>query len=266
MTPPEAVDPLDEVKRSVWVQCFILSIIKWWTGNRGVRSPTLSWKNCFTSSRRASRTQGRNTRGAAELRKNQSGHWDDSCDAKRSTSTLLNKSQIWATVDGSTFTLPTWASVLTESRLRGYMGYYHHVVRPDNHMTPPEWGEKVNQCQEDCSQLQAVYVPGLPCPNSAPQPVRDATIVTIWRSWIAPILTPLWRKMVSRHIKRVRKQLRDTLTRQVAGSVERKPKSFIHGTASCGAPQGRLQPWGLRACDKCSRRHDGLTWSRVNMY
>ncbi len=59
MTPPEAVDPLDEVKRSVWVQCFILSIIKWWTGNRGVRSPTLSWKNTATS-RRASRTQGRN--------------------------------------------------------------------------------------------------------------------------------------------------------------------------------------------------------------
>ncbi len=38
------------------------------------------------------------------------------------------------------------------------MRYYLHVVRPDNHMTPPERGEKVNQCQEDSSQLQTVYV------------------------------------------------------------------------------------------------------------
>ncbi len=36
-------------------------------------------------------------RGAGELRENQSGHWDNSCDAKRFTSALLNKSQIWQT-------------------------------------------------------------------------------------------------------------------------------------------------------------------------
>ncbi len=115
-------------------------------------------------------------RGAGEIRENQSGHWNNSCDAKRSTSTL------W-------YQLPTC---------------YQHVVCHDNHMAPPEWGEKVNQSQDDSSQLQAVYVPGeeLPCPNStrwlpsktAPQPVRDVSVVTIWRLWIAPILTPLWRK------------------------------------------------------------------------
>ncbi len=37
-------------------------------------------------------------RDVGEIRENQSWHWDDYCDAKRSTSTLQNKSQIWATV------------------------------------------------------------------------------------------------------------------------------------------------------------------------
>ncbi len=37
-------------------------------------------------------------RGAGELRENQSGHWDDSCDAKRFTSASPNRSQIWTTV------------------------------------------------------------------------------------------------------------------------------------------------------------------------
>ncbi len=37
-------------------------------------------------------------RGAGELMENQSGHWNDSCDAKRSSSASPNKSQIWATV------------------------------------------------------------------------------------------------------------------------------------------------------------------------
>ncbi len=45
--------------------------------------------------------------------------------------------------------------------------------------------------------------------------------------------------------------------------------SSTKGTASWGATleatQGRLQPCGLGACDKCSQRHDGLAWSGPNM-
>ncbi len=37
-------------------------------------------------------------RGSGELKENQSGDWNESCDAKRSTSALPNKSQIWTTV------------------------------------------------------------------------------------------------------------------------------------------------------------------------
>ncbi len=56
----------------------------------------------------------------------------------------------------------------TVNPLAIYVGYHHHVVRPDYHMTPPKKGEKVNQCQEDGSELQAVYEPGeeLSCPNT----------------------------------------------------------------------------------------------------
>ncbi len=216
-------------------------------------------------------------RGAGELREKQSGHWDDSCDAKRSTSALPNKSKIWATIWWFNIHSPdlnfclhrklaariktheTWTALKernlswAQKRRRHaclwtplaiYMGYYHHPVRPDNHITSPEGGEKVNQCQEDGSQLQAVYVPeeellvqtshaGLPS-KTAPQSVRDASIVTIWRQWIAPILTPLWRKRGYRHNKRVRKQLRDTLTRRVDGPVEWTPEIFIHQRGGCG--------------------------------
>ncbi len=31
--------------------------------------------------------------------------------------------------------------------------------------------------------------------------------------------------------------------------------------AAPGAAQGRLRPWDPRACDKCSKKHDGLAWS-----
>ncbi len=45
--------------------------------------------------------------------------------------------------------------------------------------------------------------------------------------------------------------------------------SSTKGMASCGvtpeAAQGRLRPWGLRACDKCSLKHYGLVWSGPNM-
>ncbi len=68
---------------------------------------------------------------------------------------------------------------------------------------------------------------GLPS-KTASQPVIDASVLTMWRWWIAPILTPLWRKMGSCHIKRVRKQLRDTLIRRVAGPLERILNSLIY--------------------------------------
>ncbi len=157
------------------------------------------------------------------------------------------------------------------------MGYYRHVVHPDNHMTPPEWGEKVNQCQEDSSQLQAVYVPGeeLSCPNSARRSVLEDHAPACQgcircdhlATWIGSILTPLWRKKGNprtRHIKRVRKQLRDTLLGEwlVLWSGPLKFSS-TKGTASCEATPGA---WGLRASDKCSRRHNGLAWSRPNVY
>ncbi len=125
---------------------------------------------------------------------------------QRSTSTLRNKSQIRATVwrfnihsPDLSFYLDKLVSEVQDSwdvncsqgeelvlspkeetacmpvkgawpwtPLAIYMGYYQHVVCHDNHMAPPEWGEKVNQSQDDSSQLQAVYVPGeeLSFPNS----------------------------------------------------------------------------------------------------
>ncbi len=42
--------------------------------------------------------------------------------------------------------------------------------------------------------------------KTVPQPVIDASVVIIWRRWIAPILTPLWRKVGSRHCKRGQEQ------------------------------------------------------------
>ncbi len=51
-------------------------------------------------------------------------------------------------------------------------------------------------CQERNSPVHS-QLAGLPS-KTAPQPVIDASVVTIWRRWIAPILTPLWRKAGSR--------------------------------------------------------------------
>ncbi len=56
-------------------------------------------------------------------------------------------------------------------------------------------------CQKRNSSFHAPLA-GLPS-KTAPQPVIDASVVIIWRRWIAPILTPLWRKTGSRHIKKV---------------------------------------------------------------
>ncbi len=64
--------------------------------------------------------------------------------------------------------------------------------------------------------------------KTEPQPVIDVSVVTMWRRWNVPSLTPLRRKVGSRHIKRVQKQLRYTLIRRVAGPVERILNSLIH--------------------------------------
>ncbi len=68
---------------------------------------------------------------------------------------------------------------------------------------------------------------GIP-PPCFPQPVIDASVVTMWRWWITPILTPLWRKVGSCHSKSVWKQLRDTLSRRVAGPVKWILYSLMH--------------------------------------
>ncbi len=58
-------------------------------------------------------------RVVGKLRENQSGHWDDSWEAKRSTSALPNRSQIWDTVWRFNIHSPAWASVSTENRPPG---------------------------------------------------------------------------------------------------------------------------------------------------
>ncbi len=160
---------------------------------------------------------------------------------------FANRYQIWAT----TSTSPVWASVLT-GKLSARFKTHRNV---------------------NCSQGEE-----LSCPNPArwsalERPCPSLSLMREWAChwrWIAPILTPLREKSGgSRHIKRVRKQLRDTLIRRVAGPVEQILSNLIHqGTASWGATleatQGGCQPCGLGACDKCSQRHDGLAWSGPN--
>ncbi len=144
-----------------------------------------------------------------ELRENQSGHWDDSWEAKKSTSALPTDPKSGILSDGSTSILPAWVSVLTESRPRGsvsperelpsrtgtctgtkektarkpvqgarpwtsltvYVGHFCDVVRPDYDTMPPEDGEKIHQSQEDNPEFQAIYVPReeLSCPFPACQ-------------------------------------------------------------------------------------------------
>ncbi len=119
-----------------------------------------------------------------------------------------------------------------------YVGHNRHIVRPDYDMIPPRTGRKCFKarktalssrqfiCQERNSSFHSPLA-GLPS-KTAPQPVIDASVVIIWRRWIAPILTPLRRKTGSRHIKRGRQQLRDTLIRRVAGTVGCNLSSFTH--------------------------------------
>ncbi len=197
-----------------------------------------------------------------KLRENQSGHWDDSWEAKRSTSDLLKRSQIWDTVwrfnihspglsfcldrkSAARFSIPgTWTALKERKPVQGarpwpslmvYVGHNRHIVRSDYDMIPPENGEKIPRRQPwvpGSLYAKRGTLPSTPCspvcPQSAPQPVIDASFVIIWRQWIAPILTPLWRKAGSRHSKRVRQQLRDTLVRRVAGTVGCNLSSFIH--------------------------------------
>ncbi len=115
-----------------------------------------------------------------------------------------------------------------------YVGHNRHIVRPDYDMIPPRTGRKYFKARKTalssrqfiCQERNSCFhspLAGLPS-KTAPQPVIDASVVIIWRQWITPILTPLQ----SRHIKRGRQQLRDTLIRRVAGTVGCNLSSFIH--------------------------------------
>ncbi len=210
-------------------------------------------------------------RVVGELRKNQSGHWDDSWEAKRSTSALPNRSQVWDTVwwfnihspglsfcldrkSTARFTIPgTWTalkdrnlywdqgedSAQSLSRVRDREPPSRFMFDTTAMLSvltmircPPRTGRKYIKarktalssrrfmCQEWNSPVHSPLA-GLPS-KTAPQPV------TIWRRWIAPILTPLRRKAGSRHCKRGREQPRDTLIRRVAGTVGCNLSSFIH--------------------------------------
>ncbi len=212
-----------------------------------------------------------------KLRENQSGHWDDSWEAKRTTSALPNRSQIWDTVwrfnihspglsfcldrkSAAWFSIPgTWTALKERNlswdqrrRRRANLSRVRDREPPWWFMwdttailsvltmiwCPPRTGRKYMKarktalssrqfmCQERNSPVHSPLA-GLHS-KTVPQPVIDASTVIIWRRWIAPILTPLWRKAGSRHCKRGREQLRDTLIRQVAGTVGCNLSSFIH--------------------------------------
>ncbi len=144
-------------------------------------------------------------------------------------------------------------------------------------MTPLEKGEKVNQCQEDSSQLQPVYVPReeLSCPDSARWSALEdhapACQGCIRRNHLTPILTPLWRKRGFAILKGCKSDCATPwLVKWLVLWSRALEVSSTRGTASCEvtprAAQGRLRPWGLRACDKCSWKHDGLTWSGPIMH
>ncbi len=123
-------------------------------------------------------------------------------------------------------------------------------------------------CQERNSPVHSPRA-GLPS-KTVPQPVIDASVVIIWRRWIAPMLTPLWRKAGSRivqgaEINCATPWLAEWLVmRGVVSGL-----SSTRGTASCGATlgatQGRPLPWSLATCGRYSLRHDGLAWSGLDM-
>ncbi len=210
-------------------------------------------------------------RGAGEFRENQSEHWDDSCDAKSSTSTTPNKSQIWAIVcrfsihspgrkwaarfktpgmwtalrernlswdqrkrrRASLFRMrdrePPWRFMWDTTTMLSVLTFTWHLLRRGRKwISARKTALSFRQfmCQERNSPVQKPCA-GLPL-KTAPQPVIDTSVVKMWQRWIAPILIPLRRKMGSRHIKRVWKQLRGSLIRRVAGPVERILKSLIH--------------------------------------
>ncbi len=216
-------------------------------------------------------------RVVGKLRENQSGHWDDSWEAKRSTSASPNRSQIWDTVwrfnihspglsfcldrkSAVRFSIPgTWTALKDRNLYWDQRRRQHAILSRVRDREPPwcfMWdttamlsvltmiwclrrkGRKYIKarktalssrqfmCQERNSPVHSPLA-GLPL-KTAPQPVIDASVVTIWRRWIAPILTPLRRKAGSRHCKRCREQLRDTLRRRVTGTEGCNLSSFNH--------------------------------------
>ncbi len=187
-------------------------------------------------------------RVVGKLRENQSGHWDDSWEAKRSSSASPNRSQIWDTVwrfnvhcpglsfcldrkSAARFSIPgTWTALKERNlswdqrrRRRASLSRVRDREPPWRFMWdttailsvltmiwyPPRTGRKYIKARKTAlssrqfirqERNSSVHSPlaGLPT-KTAPQPVIDASIVIIWRRWIAPLLTPLWRKAGSRY-------------------------------------------------------------------
>ncbi len=137
-------------------------------------------------------------RVVVKLRENQSGHWDDSWKAKRSTSALPNRYQIWDPVwrfnihspglsfcldrkSAARFSIPGMWTALKErnlsldqrrrrhaslSRVRATVNLLGGLCGTQPPYCPswlwydtPENGEKILQSQEDSPEFQAVYMP-----------------------------------------------------------------------------------------------------------
>ncbi len=123
-------------------------------------------------------------------------------------------------------------------------------VLPDYDMIPPENGEKILKSQEDSPEFQVVYMPKeelflpLPARRSAFEDRAPACHWCVLHDHMATVdrthSHPLRRKTGSRHIKRGRQQLRDTLIRRVAGTVGvTSAPSSTKGMASCEATLGQ---------------------------
>ncbi len=89
--------------------------------------------------------------------------------------------------------------------------------------------------------------------KTAPHPKRVPSVIIIWRWQTIPICTTVRRKLESRHTKRARKQVPDTLRRQRDGQEGRIPRDFhLRNGLIWSSPKGRtgeaaaMRPKSLR--------------------
>ncbi len=221
--------------------------------------------------------------------------------------------------DGSTSTPPTWASVSTESWLRGSRLPEHEPLSRRGTCPESKGGDDVHACL-GCTtvnppgDLYGILPPCCPSWQSHDSPwERGESESMPGRELSAPgSLCTTRQTLLSRlHTLVCPRRLRPSLSGMRPswpfGDGESHP-FWLHsgekggfaiskgcesncmtpwlsewlvlwsGTlkasstkrmGSCGvtpeAAQGRLRPWGLRACDKCSLKHYGLVWSGPNM-